>query len=78
MGLGVRSLRVSSRSFQALLPSFFVPVYVEYGQAQLGIAGYDILLEKSPDVANLIDLKFGYCRMSVAVPADSPYQSPLL
>jgi len=28
-------------------------------------------------VANLIDLKFGYCRMSVAVPADSPYQSPL-
>jgi len=28
VGLGVRSLRVSSRSFQALLPSLFVPVYV--------------------------------------------------
>jgi ATP phosphoribosyltransferase len=54
-----------------------VPVYVEYGQAQLGIAGYDVLLEKSPDVANLIDLKFGYCRMSVAVPADSAYKSPV-
>ncbi len=54
-----------------------VPVYVEYGQAQLGIAGYDVLLEKSPDVANLVDLKFGYCRMSVAVPADSPYKSPV-
>jgi ATP phosphoribosyltransferase len=51
-----------------------VPVYVEYGQAQLGIVGYDVLLEKSPEVANVIDLKFGYCRMSVAVPASSPYQ----
>jgi ATP phosphoribosyltransferase len=25
-----------------------VPVYVEYGQAQLGIVGYDILHEKQP------------------------------
>jgi len=56
-----------------------VPVYVEYGQAQLGIVGYDVLREKSPRVANLVDLKFGYCRMSVAVPKSSPYkQSHLL
>ncbi len=51
-----------------------VPVYVEYGQAQIGIVGYDVLREKQPDVANLIDLKFGYCRMSVAVPQSSPYR----
>jgi ATP phosphoribosyltransferase len=51
-----------------------VPVYVEYGQAQLGIVGYDVLLEKTPDVANLVDLKFGGCRMSVAVPTSSPYR----
>ena len=51
-----------------------VPVYVEYGQAQLGIVGYDVLKEKTPRVANLADLKFGYCRMSVAVPKSSPYQ----
>ncbi|MDY6782364.1 MAG: ATP phosphoribosyltransferase [Cyanobacteriota bacterium] len=51
-----------------------VPVYVEYGQAQLGIVGYDVLLEKSPQVAQLADLDFGRCRMSVAVPAASPYQ----
>ncbi len=50
-----------------------VPVYVEYGQAQLGVAGYDVLREKNPQVANLIDLKFGSCRMSVAVPANSGY-----
>jgi ATP phosphoribosyltransferase len=54
-----------------------VPVYVEYGQAQLGIVGYDVLLEKSAEVANLADLKFGYCRMSVAVPEASSYRRSL-
>ena len=51
-----------------------VPVYVEYGQAQLGIAGYDVLREKQPEVANLVDLQFGYCRLSVAVPKSSSYR----
>ncbi|MBD2119869.1 ATP phosphoribosyltransferase [Trichocoleus sp. FACHB-262] len=54
-----------------------VPVYVEYGQAHLGIVGYDVLREKKPQVAQLIDLKFGYCRLSVAVKAASPYRSAL-
>lgn len=54
-----------------------VPVYVEYGQAQLGIVGYDVLREKSPKVAHLVDLGFGTCRMSVAVKATSPYRSAL-
>ncbi|MGK7913961.1 MAG: ATP phosphoribosyltransferase [Prochloraceae cyanobacterium] len=54
-----------------------VPVYVEYGQAQLGIVGYDVLREKTPEVAHLADLKFGYCRMSVAVRESSPYRRSL-
>ncbi|MEM1392051.1 MAG: ATP phosphoribosyltransferase [Cyanobacteria bacterium P01_H01_bin.150] len=54
-----------------------VPVYVEYGQAQLGIVGDDVLREKKPKVARLVDLGFGGCRMSVAVKASSPYKSPL-
>ncbi len=54
-----------------------VPVYVEYGQAQIGVAGYDVLREKKPQVAHLIDLKFGRCRMSVAVKVSSPYRSAL-
>ncbi|MEH2208990.1 MAG: ATP phosphoribosyltransferase [Nostoc sp.] len=54
-----------------------VPVYVEYGQAQLGVVGYDVLREKQPQVAHLVDLQFGHCRMSVAVKASSAYQSPL-
>lgn len=54
-----------------------VPVYVEYGQAHLGIVGYDVLREKTPIVATLVDLGFGKCRMSVAVKASSPYRSAL-
>jgi ATP phosphoribosyltransferase len=51
-----------------------VPVYVEYGQADLGVAGYDVLREKTPKVANLIDLQFGKCRLSVAVKESSSYR----
>jgi ATP phosphoribosyltransferase len=43
-----------------------VPVYVEYGAADFGIAGKDVLLEGSHAVAELIDLGFGYCRLVVA------------
>jgi ATP phosphoribosyltransferase len=60
-----------------LVRNFDVPVYVEYGQAQLGIVGYDILREKRPQVAHLVDLGFGQCRLSVAVKASSPYRSAL-
>lgn len=54
-----------------------VPVYVEYGQAQLGMVGYDVLREKKPAVAHLADLGFGGCRLSVAVKTTSPYRSAL-
>ena len=54
-----------------------VSVYVGYGQAQLGIVGEDVLREKQPNVARLLDLRFGGCRMSIAVPQSSPYKSVL-
>lgn len=43
-----------------------VPIYVEYGAADIGVAGRDILLEYSPDVLELLDLGIGRCRMAVA------------
>ncbi len=52
-----------------------VPVYVSYGQAQLGVVGYDVLKEHQLPVANLVDLGFGTCHMSVAVKATSGYES---
>ncbi|MGG6294567.1 ATP phosphoribosyltransferase [Leptolyngbya sp. AN02str] len=73
-----RQLEIWDASHQAkalLVRNYDVPVYVEYGQAQLGVVGYDVFREKQPRVAHLIDLGFGHCRMSIAVKADSPYRS---
>ncbi|MBE6604119.1 MAG: ATP phosphoribosyltransferase [Ruminococcaceae bacterium] len=47
-----------------------VPIYVERGVADIGVAGKDILLEYQPDVYELLDLKLGKCRMAVAAPKD--------
>ncbi len=47
-----------------------VPTYVEYGCADLGIVGKDTLLEQNKDLYEPLDLKFGYCRMMVAEPAN--------
>ncbi len=49
-----------------LVKPFDVPVYVENGVADLGICGYDVYLEKSPDVYRVLDLGIGACRISVA------------
>ena len=49
---------------------FDVPVYVERGTADIGAAGKDILLERNPDVYELLDLKAGFCRMAVAAKND--------
>ena len=45
-----------------------VPIYVERGAADIGVAGKDILLEYDPDVYELMDLNVGLCRMCVAAP----------
>jgi len=48
-----------------------IPTYVEYGAADLGFVGKDTLVEQNRDVAELVDLKFGYCRFVVAMPEES-------
>ena len=45
-----------------------VPTYVEYGVADCGIAGRDVLLETGADVLEPLDLGFGRCRLVVAAP----------
>ena len=45
-----------------------LPTYVEYGAADVGIIGKDVLLEEERDVYELLDLGFGRCRLMVAVP----------
>lgn len=43
-----------------------VATYVEYGAADAGVVGKDMLLEQERDVYEPLDLKFGTCRISVA------------
>lgn len=48
-----------------------VPVYVEYGAADLGIVGQDVLRESGRDVYEPMPLDFGHCRL---VLAGAPHQ----
>ncbi|TXJ55566.1 ATP phosphoribosyltransferase [Brachyspira aalborgi] len=43
-----------------------VGIYVEKGVADIGIVGKDILLENSHDIYELLDLKFGKCKICMA------------
>ena len=48
-----------------------VPTYVEYGAADIGVTGKDILLEEGRRVYEVLDLGFGKCRMCVCGPASA-------
>ena len=51
-----------------------VPTYVQYGAADLGIAGKDVLIEHGgTGLYQPLDLKIAQCRMCVAVPAGFDY-----
>jgi len=53
-----------------------VPTYVQYGGADLGVTGLDVLLEHGNQGLYLpLDLRIAACRLSVAVRADYDYAS---
>lgn len=80
-GIGCGSLREMSRQLQfvdeghllrfILAKPADIPTYVEYGVADLGIVGKDVLLEQERELYELLDLKIGRCRLSVAKRAGS-------
>src|SRR6266481_3205704 len=45
-----------------------VPTYVEYGAADIGIAGRDVIMESRADLLQPLDLNFGHCKLAVAGP----------
>ena len=45
-----------------------VPTYVEYGAADIGVTGKDIILEEGRKLYEVMDLGFGKCRMCVCGP----------
>jgi ATP phosphoribosyltransferase len=53
-----------------------VPTYVQYGGADLGVTGLDVLLENgNQGMYQPLDLRIAACRLSVAVRADYDYAS---
>lgn len=48
-----------------------IPDYVASGTVDLGILGQNILNEERPKVKKLLNLRYGFCSLMVAVPKDS-------
>ena len=50
-----------------------VPTYVEYGAADIGIVGSDIILEEQRRCHEVLDLGFGRCRMEEHAKLSGPH-----
>ena len=72
-GLDDRRLRLPSKDPEVqllIVRPADVPTYVEYGAADLGIVGKDVLMEHGSDALyEPLDLGFAQCRLVVAAPA---------
>jgi ATP phosphoribosyltransferase len=65
------------KEFQALfVRAADIPEYVADGAAEVGITGADLVAESGRDVAEVLDLGFGLCRLCVAVRDGSPAAAP--
>ncbi len=63
----VRAARFGEQALELLLlKPDDVPTYVEYGTADLGVCGRDVLVEREVDVYHPVDLGIGRCRLVVA------------
>ena len=63
-----RKLILESGEFKFLLVrNQDVPTYVYHQSADLGVVGLDVLEEKGLDVIRLLDLKGGFCRVSIGM-----------
>ncbi len=52
-----------------------IPRFIHSGTVDVGITGLDLILEADLDVEWVLDLDFGHCRLSVAAPEVSGYDS---
>jgi len=44
-----------------------VPTYVEYGSADIGVVGLDVIIEKELDIIKLLDMNLGKCKVSIGI-----------
>lgn len=76
IGLDVREIRAGTRKLIIddpargmrflLLKPFDVVTFVEYGAADIGIVGQDVLMEQESEVFEPLALPFGFCRIVLA------------
>jgi len=53
-----------------------VATYVQYGAADIGIVGYDVIKELNSDVLELLDMNLGKCRVCVGgIAGDDSYKN---
>lgn len=57
------------------LPAADIPTFVGEGRCDLGITGYDQVLESGVEVDMGMDLLFGKCKLQIQVPQGSAYKS---
>ena len=48
-----------------------IPEYIADGAAEIGVTGADLIAESQRDIVDMLDLRFGKCRLVVAVEEDS-------
>src|SRR3989344_5665068 len=48
-----------------------IPNYVQTGAVDMGIVGQNVINEKMPQVKKLLNLRFGFCSLTLAVPKES-------
>lgn len=58
------------------LPAADIPTFVGEGRCDIGITGYDQVMESDVDVKMGMDLSFGKCKLQIQVPQNGPYQTP--
>mgnify|MGYP000211173813 CR=1 FL=1 len=68
--INLRKRRLKIKNF-FLSKASDVPTYVEYGAADIGVVGKDTILEEGRNLYEVLDLKFGACKMCVCGPKEA-------
>ncbi|AWU75531.1 ATP phosphoribosyltransferase [Pichia kudriavzevii] len=58
------------------LPAADIPTFVGEGRCDIGITGYDQVMESQVDVDMGVDLSFGKCKLQIQVPVNGQYTKP--
>lgn len=76
---GKDQLKASARKFPIdllFLRNSDIPQYVQDGVADIGIIGQNTVVEKQKELEEVLRLGFSKCRLSIAVPRNTPYTGP--